>query len=159
MATYLLPSYYNFKGLLTVYLREKTIGDAVQAAVIRKQNKLAKKNEKARLHAKKLMDLDVAVQTKLANTNSELNGEIAAFGNSEGALKTFLQEQYRSRMLLRDGVYKTIPVGSEYRSKTKPYRLRMNPLPTESRTNSNDLQITVRKDFNVVLYVHSKTYI
>jgi hypothetical protein len=153
LATYLLPpSSYNVKGLLTVYLREKTIGDAVQAAVIRKQHKLAKKNEKARLHAKKLMDLDVAVQTKLANTNSELNGEIAAFGNSKGALKTFLQEQYKSRMLLRDGVYKTIPVGSEYRSKTKPYRLRMNPLPTESRTNSNDVQITYLKSLlNVMM--------
>jgi hypothetical protein len=53
LATYLLPPYYKLKGLLTVYLREKNIGDAVEGAVIRKQNKIAKKNEKARLHAKK----------------------------------------------------------------------------------------------------------
>jgi hypothetical protein len=125
------------------------MGDAVEAAVIRKQNILAKKNEKARLHAKKMMDLDVAVQTKLANTNSELNGEIAAFGNSKRALKTYLQEQYKSRTLLRDGVY-TIPVGSEYRSKKKPYRLRMIPLPTESKRNGNDTQITYLKS---LLYV------
>ena len=92
-----------------------------------------------------MMDLDVAVQTKLANTNSELNGEIAAFGNSKGALKTFLQEQYKSRILLRGGVYNTIPVGSEYRSKTKPYRLRMNPFPTEGKTNRNDTQIAYLK--------------
>ncbi len=90
------------------------------------------------------MDLDVAVQTKLANTNSELNGEIAAFGNSKGALKTFLQEQYKSRILLRGGVYNTIPVGSEYRSKTKPYRLRMIHFlqKAKRKTNSNDTQIT-----------------
>jgi hypothetical protein len=105
---------------------------------------MAKKNENARLHANKMMDLDVAVQTKLANTNSELNGKMAAFGNGKKALKTFLQEQYKSRILRRDGVYNnnTISVGSEYRSKTKPYRLRMNPFPTEGKTNSNDTQIT-----------------
>ncbi len=53
-----------------------------------------------------MMDLDVAVQTKLANTNSELNAEIAAFGNSKGALKTYLQEQFKSRKLMRDGVFR-----------------------------------------------------
>jgi hypothetical protein len=44
-----------------VYLREKNIGDEVEAAVIRKKSKIAKKNEKARLHSNKMTDLDVAV--------------------------------------------------------------------------------------------------
>lgn len=96
------------------------------------------------------MDLDVAVQTKLANTNSELNAEIAAFGNSKGALKTYLQEQFKSRKLMRDGVYNTIPVPSEYRSRKKPYRLRMNPFPTEGKTNGNATHITYLKS---LLYV------
>jgi hypothetical protein len=119
------------KGRLTVYLHAQNIRDAVEAAVILKQNKIAKKTEKARLHAQKMMDLDVAVQTALAKDNSELNGEIAAFGNSKGALKNYLQEQFKTRILLRDALYKTIPVLSEYRSKKKPYRIRMNPFPTE----------------------------
>jgi hypothetical protein len=100
-----------------------------------------------------MMDLDVAVQIKLANTNSELNVEIAAFGNSKGALKTYLQEQFRSRTLLRDGVYNTIPVGSEYRSKKKPYRFRMNPLPTEKKKNGNDTHITYLKSLLYVMMV------
>ncbi len=130
------------KGRLTLYLRAENIGDAVEAAVICKKNKIAKKTEKARLHAQKMMNLDVAVQTRLAKDSCELNEEIAAFGNSKGTLKTYLQEQFRSRMLLRDGLYKTIPVLSEYRSQKKPYRIRMNPFPTEGKTPSTDAQIT-----------------
>ncbi len=80
----LLTPYFTQLGTLTVYLREKNIGDEVEAAVIRKKSKIAKKNEQARLHANKMMDLDVAVQTKPAKTKGELNGEIAAFGNSKG---------------------------------------------------------------------------
>ena len=140
------------KGRLTVYLRAQNIRDAVEAAVIRKQNKIAKKTEKARLHAQKMMDLDVAVQTTLAKDNIELNGEIAAFGNSKGALKNYLQEQFKARMLLRDAVYKTIPVLSEYRSKKKPYRLRMNPFPTEGKTPGTNAQITYLKSLlNVMM--------
>jgi hypothetical protein len=123
----------------------------VEAAVLRKQNKIAKKTEKARLHAQKMMNFDVAVQTTLAKDNSELNGEIAAFGNSKGALKTYLQEQFKSRMLLRDGLYKTIPVLSECRSKKKPYRIRMNPFPTEGKTPSTDTQITYLKSLLTVM--------
>jgi hypothetical protein len=64
-----------------------------------------------------MMDLEVAVQTDLANTKSELDGEIASYENRRGALKTYLQDQFRSRKLLRKGVYLTIPIGSEYRAK------------------------------------------
>ena len=93
----------------------------------------------------------MAVQTTLAKDNSELNGEIAAFGNSKGALKTYLQEQFKSRMLLRDGLYKTIPVLSECRSKKKPYRIRMNPFSTEGKTPSTDAQITYLKSLLTVM--------
>ncbi len=91
------------------------------------------------------MNLDVAVQTKLANTKSELDGEIASYENRKGALKSYLQDQFKSRKLLRNGVYFTIPVGSEYRAKTKPYALRMNPFPSEGKTTSNATQIAYLK--------------
>ncbi len=65
-------------------------------------------------------------------------------------MKIFLQEQYKSRISLRDGVYNAIPVGFEYRSKTKLYRLRMNPFPTEGKMHGYDTQITYLKS---LLYI------
>jgi hypothetical protein len=117
------------------------MSDAVEAAIIRKKRQVAKKTKKAQLHANKMMDLDVAVQTKLAKTVTELDGEIASYENRKGALKSYLQNQFKSRKILRNGVYLTIPVGSEYRAKKKPYALRMNPFPRDGKTTSNDTQI------------------
>jgi hypothetical protein len=39
------------QGTITAYLRATNISDAVEAAVNRKKQKLAKKNKKAQLHA------------------------------------------------------------------------------------------------------------
>ncbi len=89
------------------------------------------------------MDLEVAVQTELANTNSELDAEIASYENRRGALKTYLQDQFRSRKLLRNGVYMTIPTGSKYRATKKTYSLRMNPFPIEGKAPSNEAQIAI----------------
>ena len=41
---------------------------------------------------------------------------------------------------MRNGTYNTIPIGSEYRSKAKPYPLRMNPHPIEGIKVKNERQ-------------------
>ncbi len=132
-------------GRLTVYLRDKNVSDAVEAAIIRQKSQVAKKKAKARLHANKMMDLEVAVQTELANTKSELDGKTASYENRRGALITYLQDQFKSHKLLRNGVYLTILIGSEYLAKKKPYTLRMNPFPTEGKAPSNEAQIAYLK--------------
>jgi hypothetical protein len=64
----------------------------VEAAVNRKKQKIAKKNKKAQLHANKLMDLDIAMQTPLVQSRVDLDGEIASYGNAKGALKNVSAE-------------------------------------------------------------------
>jgi hypothetical protein len=59
-------------------------------------------NEKARAHAKKVMNFDDAVQASLAETGSDLEGKIASFGKGQMALKMYLQQQFKSRKLLRN---------------------------------------------------------
>jgi hypothetical protein len=107
--------------------------DAVEAAMVRKKRKAAKMQAKAKAQAKKMNAVDVALQTTLAESIVDLNGEIKSFGASKLALKSFLQDQFKCRMLLRNGNYKTIPTGSEFRILTKPYKLRMNPYLTPGR--------------------------
>ncbi len=97
------------------------------AAVVRKKRKAAKMNEKARAQAKKMNAVDVALTTTLAETTTDLDEEITSFGNSKGALRTYLQDQYKSRKFIHNGIYHSIPEVSEYRSSTKPFKLRMNP--------------------------------
>jgi hypothetical protein len=89
--------------------------DAVEAAVVRKKRKATKMNAKARAQAKKMNAVDVALQSTLAETITDLESEIASFANSKMALRNFLQDQYKSRVLLRNGLYKTIPTASEFR--------------------------------------------
>ncbi len=140
------PSPFRCSDRLTLFLRATNLADSVEAKVIRKQRKMAKIQERAKAHAKKMMNFDVAVQTTLAESWSELEGEMASFGKGKKmALKTYLQEQFKSRKLLRNGTYNTIPIVSEYRSKAKPYALRMNPHPVEGLKQNNDIQITYLK--------------
>ena len=107
-------------GRLTIYFRANNVSDAVEAAVVRKQRKAAKMQAKAKAQAKKMIAVDVALQTTLCDTRTALNGEIASFGASKMPLLTFLQDQYRSRLLLQKGLYKTIPLLSEFRMKKNP---------------------------------------
>jgi hypothetical protein len=115
--------------------------DAVEAAVVRKNRKATKMNAKARAQAKKMNAVDVALQTTLAETTTDLDSEIASFGNSKMAVRTFLQDQYKSRVLLRNGLYNTIPTASEFRMKNKPYKIRMNPHSTPGKKSNTDGQI------------------
>ncbi len=94
------------------------------------------------MQAKKMNAVDVALTTQLAETTSALQHEIISFGNSKTALRTFLQEQFKCRMLLRKGLYASIPEVLEFRSTTKPYKLLMNPKPTTGNKITADSQIS-----------------
>ncbi len=125
-------------GAIAIFLREKAIKDKVEATLLRKKRKAAKMQAKAQAQATKTNNFDVTVETTLAETRSDLNAEIASFGKAKGALKSYLQEQFKSRKLLHFGNYSTIPLQSEFRSKAKPYPLRMNPEPVAGK-NSNSI--------------------
>ncbi len=71
--------------------------------------------------------VDVALQTTLVESRSALDGEIASFSKSKIMLRTFFQDQYKSRTLIRNSIYTSIPETSEFRMKQKPFKLRMNP--------------------------------
>ena len=83
------------------------MADEVEAAVVRKTRKTALKRKKARAQAKKMEAVDVALQTSLAETPRALAEEMASFGLSKTSLRTYLLDQYRSRLLLHNGIYNT----------------------------------------------------
>ena len=117
------------------------MADEVEAAVVRKTRKTALKRKKARAQAKKMEAVDVALQTSLAETPRALAEEMASFGLSKTSLRTYLLDQYRSRLLLHNGIYNTIPTTSEFRSTAKPYKLRMNPHSTNGNKTTTDEHI------------------
>jgi hypothetical protein len=117
------------------------MSDEVEAAVVRTARKTALKRKKARAQAKKMEAVDVALQTSLAETPRALAEEIASFGSSKTTLRTYLQDQYRSRLLLHNGINSTIPTTSDFRSTAKPYKLRMNPHPNKGDNTTTDEQI------------------
>lgn len=114
--------------------------------MLRRKSKAAKMQAKAKAQATKMNNFDVANETTLAKTRSELDAEVASFGNSKGALKTYLQDQFKCRKLLHFGNYRSIPLVSEFRSKAKPYPLRMNPEPIAGKTSTTTMQITYLKN-------------
>jgi hypothetical protein len=126
-------------GLFTQFVRANNIKDEVEAAVVRTSRKAAMKQKKAKAQAKRMEAVDVALNTSLAESTTDLAEEIATFGASKTALRTFLQDQYRSRHLLHNGNYETIPTVSEFRSTAKPYKLRMNP--DKGKKTTTDEQI------------------
>ena len=143
-------------GVITTYLRQNDISDAVEAAVLRKQRKAKKMNDKARAQATKMNNFDVAVETQLAESRSDLESEIASFGSTKVALRTYLQDQFKSRKLLHFGNYRTIPLLSEFRSKTKPYPIRMNPHPVAGMKTTTDMQITYLKNLLYVMIAEDR---
>jgi hypothetical protein len=72
-------------GIITRFLRENNIDDAVKAAVIRKKQKARTIQKKAQAQANKMADFDVATETVLAATAQDLEDEIATYGNAKGA--------------------------------------------------------------------------
>ncbi len=70
-------------GIITIFLHENNIDDAVKAAVIRKKQKARKIQKKAQAQANKMADFDVATETVLAGTIQNLEDEIATFGTAK----------------------------------------------------------------------------
>ena len=91
-------------------MRGNNIADEVAANVERQRRKQSKMDAKARAMANKMNKLDMAMETTLAESFADLNAELNSFGRAKGAKLKYLQEQYNSRKLLRQGVY--IPVHS-----------------------------------------------
>jgi hypothetical protein len=71
--------------------------------------------------------------TSLAESHAELEDDLQSFGTGKIARLKYLEEQYKSRKLLRNGIYLSIPTTSMYRSTAKPYPLRMKPHPDPTR--------------------------
>jgi hypothetical protein len=116
--------------------------DEVAANVERQRRKQKKMDEKARAQANKMMKLDVAMETTLADSFADLNAELKSFGRAIGVKLNYLQDQYKSRMVLRQGIYLSIPTPSEYRSKSKPHKLRMQPHPDPAKKTTTNDRIT-----------------
>jgi hypothetical protein len=89
--------------------------------------------QKAKAQANKMTKVDVAMETSLAKSHVELDVELQSFGTGKMARLKYLEEQYKSRKLLRNGIYLSIPTTSMYRSTAKPYPLRMKPHPDPAR--------------------------
>ncbi len=98
-------------------------------------------NAKARAQATKMANFDAAVETTLAETRRDLDGEITSFRNAKTALRTYLQGQVRTRKLMHFDSYKNIPLTSEYRSNSKPYKIRITPNPMPGIKITTDMQI------------------
>jgi hypothetical protein len=70
-------------------------------------------------------NFDKASETSLAMTAVALDNETMSYGAGKQALLKYLKGQYPARVLIRNGVHNSIPEASEYRMKTKPFKLRM----------------------------------
>ena len=67
-----------------------------------------------------MAEYDMANTTTFANTQQELDNEMESYGNAMGYVLKYLQEQFKSRKLLRNGLYETIPTTSKFRSTPTP---------------------------------------
>jgi hypothetical protein len=107
-------------GLITLYMRDSVRADEVEAAAIRIARKKSEREKKARAKANKMAEYDMANTTTFANTQQELDNEMESYGNAMGYVLKYLQEQFKSRKLLRNGLYETIPTTSKFRSTPTP---------------------------------------
>jgi hypothetical protein len=124
-----------------VHVRARDVTAEVESNLERNRRKQKKLEEKARAQAAKLERLNVAMETTLAESFTALTTELRSFGTAKGVKLKYLQDQYKSRNVRMKGVYLSIPTPSAYRSKTKPYKLRMQPHPISACKPSTDAQI------------------
>jgi hypothetical protein len=123
-------------GALTVLMRTNNVADEVDANLERIRRKAKKMADKAKAQATKMNKLDVALETTLAESRNELDNELQSFGTAKIAKLNYLEEQYKSRKVLRNGIYLSIPPASVYRSHKKPYPLRMKPHPSPTKVTT-----------------------
>jgi hypothetical protein len=99
----------------------------------------------------KMNKTDVAVEATLAESHDELHDELQSFGRAKLARLKYSEEQYKKWKLLRDGVYLSIPQESPFRSKSKPYSLRMKPQSDPSKHTSTSDCITYLRSLVCVM--------
>ena len=133
-------------GALTVLMRTNNVADEVAANLERKRRKAQKMAAKAKAQASKMQKMDAAVEVTLAETHDEMTDELASFGRAKTAKLNYLEEQFRSRKLLRNGVYLSIPENSPFRSRSKPFSLRLKPHeePSKKATTTDRIAYLVR---------------
>ncbi len=124
-----------------MHVRATNVAAEVAANVEHNRCKQQKLEEKARAQANKLQKLNVAMETTLVESFQSLTAELRSFGTSKGVKLKYLQDQYKSRNVRMKGVYLFILSPSDYRSKLKPYKLRMQPHPISACKPSTDAQI------------------
>jgi hypothetical protein len=129
-------------GALTMLMRTNNVGDEAEANLERKKRKAKKMADKAKAQSKKMNKIDAAIEATLADSHDDLHDELESFGRAKTAKLKYLQEQFNSRKLLRNGVYLTIEVDSPFRSKTKPYALRMQPTTEPGQKTTTTDRIT-----------------
>jgi hypothetical protein len=122
-------------GALTVLMRANNVleADVVEANLERIKRKAKKTAAKAKAQSKKMNKIDAAIEANLVDSHADLNDELESFGRAKTARLKYLQEQFQSRKLLRNGVYLSIPAESPFRAKHKPYPLRMKPIPDSNK--------------------------
>jgi hypothetical protein len=116
-------------GRITLLVRSRDLAAEIASNLERNRRKQQKLEAKARAQAEKLENLNVAMETTLAASFVALTAEIRSFGRAKGVKLKYLQDQFKSRNIRMKGVYLSIPTSLEYRSNTKPYKLRMQPHP------------------------------
>jgi hypothetical protein len=144
-------------GRVTAYIREQIVKDEAEATRIRTARKQANLAKKARAQANKMASYDSAMETTYANSQEELQMEITSYGNAKGHLLKYLQEQFKGRKLLRQGIYNTIPTLSKFRSLTKPYKLRMFPPTNPQRRVSTHEHIVYLRELLSIMIAEDST--
>jgi hypothetical protein len=139
-------------GKITMYIREQYVKDEAEATRIRTARKKAHLEKKARAQANKMATYDSAIETRYAQSQEELETEIRSYGKARGHLLHYLQEQFKGRKLLREGIYTTIPTVSKFRSHAKPYKLRMLPPPNaQQRITTQDQIVYLRELLSLMI--------
>jgi hypothetical protein len=100
-------------GTLTVLMRTNNVADEVAANLERKKRK-AKMADKAKAQSKKMNKIDAAIEATLADSHDDLNDELQSFGRAKTARLNYVQEQFKSRKLLQNGLYLSIPADSTF---------------------------------------------
>ena len=138
-------------GAVTKMLREHHAEDASSATATRKRKN--KEKEKAALNKarKKMADIDAASCVTLASSVKLLRARLAACGGVIKTSRFFLREQIKTRIQLGGG-YSIAAVGHEYRSSTKPFKIRLTK-PNECSKS----EIAYLQDLAEALITHDAT--
>jgi hypothetical protein len=119
-------------GPIVVKLAEYAKADKLSAEVRRELKEREKLEKKACIQQKKLTNLNNAETLQLAVDVPTLQLHLKTYnGNVAAGKLEYLKKQYNARLILRSGIYKSIPQDSIYRSRHKPYNLKMTP-PSKS---------------------------